>query len=270
MIVRCLLTLLLVLPAAAQSLRVMTYNVRYPNPNDGPDVWEKRRDLFVQSIRESKPDVFGTQELFQLQGEYVVQALPEYAWFGMSRRGNHEDEHMGIFYRRDRLKLIEQGQFWLSETPDVPGSQSWNMSLPRMVTWGLFQDGKRRFYLLNTHFAHRGEDEAARIKSAELIASRLRSITKAVPAILTGDFNAIAGGDVYKVLLKAGLVDTRPASAKGPEGTFHGFKGQPTNRIDWILATPGWKTRSYETITMNRDGRYPSDHFPVLVELDYP
>jgi endonuclease/exonuclease/phosphatase family metal-dependent hydrolase len=159
---------------SAQPLRVLSYNVRYPNPEDGSNSWEKRQALFMESIRQARPDLIGTQELFKLQGDAIIESLPEYAWFGTSRRGNHEDEHMGVFYRKDRLKLIEQGQFWLSETPDTPGSQSWGMTLPRMVTWGLFEAKGKRFYLLNTHFAHRREDEQARLKSAAVIEARIR------------------------------------------------------------------------------------------------
>jgi endonuclease/exonuclease/phosphatase family metal-dependent hydrolase len=270
---RTLLLLFFSALAGAQTVRVMSFNVRYPNPSDGQNYWDNRRDLLVDTVRKHNPDVMGTQELFKNQGDYIVEKLPAYAWFGTSRRGNEQDEYMGVFYRKDRLRLKEQGQFWLSETPDTPGSQSWNMSLPRMVTWGLFElaDG-RTFYLLNTHFAHRREDEEARVKSAAVIASRIAQLPPGVPKIVTGDFNAPAGGEVYRAMLSAGLVDTRsPSAHSGPEGTFHGFSGKPgETRIDWILTTPGWKVRKNLTITDNADGRYPSDHFPVIVEMEYP
>jgi endonuclease/exonuclease/phosphatase family metal-dependent hydrolase len=263
---------------SAEPLRVMSYNVRYPNPNDGADVWEKRRDLFMESLRQTKPDVFGTQELFKIQGDDIVKALPDYKWFGTSRRGNSEDEHMGVFYRADRLKLVEWGQFWLSETPDVAGSQSWNTTLPRMVTWGLFEDakggdGKERFYFFNTHFAHRREDEAARVKSAEVIGARLPKIAKAgIPVILTGDFNTPAGGAVHQALLSStGLRDTRQLAPlkEGPEGTFHGFRGNTgTNRIDWILVSREWKAKRNAAIAFHSGERYPSDHLPVLAEIE--
>ena len=268
---RIFLLLLFSALVSAQTVRVMSFNVRYPNPADGPDFWENRRDLLVDTVRKYAPDVMGTQELFKIQGDYIVEKLPAYAWFGTSRRGNDQDEHMGVFYRKDRLELKEQGQFWLSETPDVPASQSWNMSLPRMVTWGLFETKNgRQFYFLNTHFAHRREDEEARLKAAGVIASRIASLRKGVPIILTGDFNAPAGGAVYKAMLDAGLVDTR-VSGTGPDGTFHGFKGKPgIARIDWILTSPGWKPLRNETITDSRDGHFPSDHFPVVAEVEYP
>ena len=272
MIRHVLLFMLLLMTASAETLRVMSFNVRYPNPKDGADAWELRRDLLVDTIRRNDPHLIGTQELFKMQGDYIVSQLPEYKWFGTSRRGNQEDEHMGVFYKSSDLTLLEQGQFWLSETPDVPGSQSWDVTLPRMVTWGLFntRDGQH-FYFLNTHFAHRREDEAARLKSAALIAQRAAAMKNSAPLVLTGDFNAPAGGEVHRTLLAAGLRDTRKAAAKksGPEGTFHGFRGKPREAtIDWILVSPEWKVVSNQTITDSETGRYPSDHFPVLAVLE--
>lgn len=264
---RFLLMAILSLPLLAADLRVMTFNVRYPNPNDGADYWEKRKDLLVDTVRRHRPDVMGTQELFHLQGEYIVAQLPEYAWFGLSRRGNKEDEHMGVFYRKDRLRAVETGNFWLSETPDVAGSSSWNMSLPRMVTWAVFEDLKtrRRFTYYNTHFAHRGTvDEEARRLSALLIAQRL---PKEGAFLLTGDFNASAPDSSAYIALVPPLKDAYLEAGKknGPEGTFHGFKGTPgKSRIDWILFRSPWKVKSAGPVTDSKDGRYPSDHFPVL------
>jgi len=259
------------LAAGAEPLRVMSFNVRMPSKSDGPNIWENRRDLLADTIRAYKPDIVGTQELFYHQGQYLAEKLPEYAWFGRSRRGNHEDEHMGVFYRKDRLKVIESGDFWLSETPETPGSMSWDVSLPRMVTWALFADGDRRFYYYNTHFPHRREDAAARLKCAELIAARLRERPKDATVILTGDFNTDADTDPYRALA-ADLKDARRVAPKpkGPEGTFHGFRGTPgTARIDWILYRGRLEATHAETITHNQDGRYPSDHFPVFAVLEW-
>lgn len=160
---KLVLFLALAPPCLGQTLKVRSYNVRYPSKDDGADLWDKRRDILIASIKQAQPDLIGTQELFKPQGDYLVEKLPEYTWFGTSRRGNSEDEHMGVFHRTGRAQLREPGQFWLFETPTVPGSQSWNMSLPRMVTWGLFETGGKQFYPLNTHFAHRRQDEEARL-----------------------------------------------------------------------------------------------------------
>lgn len=271
---RRLLLCLLAASLAAEPLRVMTFNVRYPNPNDGADVWTARRDLLVETVKSNAPDVMGTQELFYEQGQYIVEKLPEYAWFGLSRRGNQEDEHMGVFYKKDRLNLLDSGNFWLSETPEKPGSVSWNMSLPRMVTWGLFEikPSGKRFLHLNTHLAHRDVDEAAREKSLRLIASRIALYDESMPVVLTGDFNAPAGGPAYGIiapLMKDAWKEA--AERKGPEGTFHGFRGTPrTSRIDWILFRAPWTVKYTEAITSHQGARYPSDHFPVLAVFDVP
>lgn len=257
---------------AGADLRVMTFNVRYPSPGDGENVWAKRRDLAVSTIRDQNPDIIGTQELFYEQGQYIVDKLPGYAWFGLSRRGNHEDEHMGVFYRKDRLKLLDSGNFWLSETPDKPGSQSWNMSLPRMATWGLFElvEGGKRFYFYNTHFAHRAEDGEARLKSAQLLRQRIDALPDAVPVILAGDFNTGLDSEPHRVLVGE-MPDAWQDCPRrsGPEGTFHGFSGKPRrDRIDWILYRGPLKVRSAETVTNSENGHFPSDHFPVAVTFD--
>lgn len=262
-------------PAAAQmreGLKVMSFNVRLPLASDGANRWEARRDLFVETIRRADPDIIGTQELWKIQGDHLIAKLPHYSWFGIDRHGGHADEHMGVFYRRDRLKLVEMGNFWLSDTPDVPGSISWGHPLPRMVTWGLFEttaDGKR-FWFLNTHFPYRAEDESARTKGAELIAARIAKLPAGLPVVLTGDFNTTPDSGAYRALT-VGLSDawTAAAARRGPEGTFQAFTGKPDRRIDWVLAR-GLTAARAETVTFGRNGRYPSDHFPVVVDYRWP
>jgi endonuclease/exonuclease/phosphatase family metal-dependent hydrolase len=258
---------------AAETLRVMTFNVRYPAKGDGPNRWEIRQDTLVRTIRLKNPDLFGTQELFYIQGEYIVSNLPEYEWFGNSRRGNREDEHMGVFYKRSKLRLIEAGNFWLSETPETAGSQAWGATLPRMVTWGLFEirASGRRFYLYNTHFQHTAQGGLARLNSAKLIAERIGKLPQETPLIVTGDFNAAAPeSEPYKILA-ASLTDAWAAATHktGPEGTMSGFRGSTGGRrIDWILYRGPFTALSAEIVTYNEDGRYPSDHYPVLAVLE--
>ncbi len=267
----CLLLLAFSLAAPAQTLRVVSFNVRLPLASDGPDAWENRKDIFVEAVRRLDPDVMGTQELWRIQGDYVVEKLPEYKWFGMDRRGGHGDEHMGVFYKSAKLTVIESGDFWLSPTPEVPGSRAWDIDYPRMVTWALFEinSNKRRFYFYNTHFPHRQQDQAARIECAKIIAARLRALPENVPFILTGDFNTQLGDEVHQVLTPY-LTDAWQKAAKrsGPEGTFHAFKGTPTGpRIDWILYRGNFAAEEVQTDTFNQNGRYPSDHLPVLAVL---
>jgi len=259
------------LPAAAQTLRVMSFNVRTPVAADGPNRWEARRDIFVRTVREQHPDLMGTQELHQEQGDYVVSKLPEYTWFGIDRFGGHADEHMGVFYRKDVLRLKDSGSFWLSDTPDKPGSITWGHPLPRMVTWALFEQiaTGRTFYYYNTHLPYRDEDEPARLKGAQEIVARIAKLPKDAPFILTGDLNTTPTSPTYALLTKT-LQDARVASPKveGPEKTFHNFTGNPDQRIDFIL-TRGFTPTHYATVTTQEDGRYPSDHFPVVTDLTW-
>jgi endonuclease/exonuclease/phosphatase family metal-dependent hydrolase len=257
-------------PAVAASdslLRVMSFNVRLPLESDGANDWPRRAELFFDTIRRADPDIVGTQELFRDQGDAWIAALPRFAWFGIGRRGGRDDEHMGIFYRHDRLRLLDMGHFWLSDTPDVPGSIDWGHPYPRMVTWGRFEPmgSGRGFHLFNTHLPHRAEDEAASTQGAALIVRRISAVAGNGAVVLTGDFNTGPDSEAYRTLT-ARLPDTRVATSQGPEGTFHGFTGTPGKRIDWILAR-GLRVVRSATLTDARGRQYPSDHFPIVADL---
>lgn len=259
--------------AHAERLRVMSFNVRLPVAADGDNRWESRRTLMIDTIRRERPDLIGTQELFGSQGDALVEGLPAYRWFGRGRRGGgRDDEHMGVLYRADAYAVIESGDFWLSETPEVVGSISWGNLYPRMVTWALFESRRSgaRFYLFNTHFPYRDEDAEARTRCARLLLARIRALPDDVPVVLTGDFNTGDDSEAYRVLT-AELTDAWRAAPRrrGPEGTFHAFSGTPQRRIDWILVR-GLEARSAETVTTHRGARYPSDHFPVVADLRWP
>jgi len=254
------------------ALKIMSFNVRQPDQDDGVNRWENRRDLLVETIAENKPDVIGTQELFVNQAEYILAHTPQYDWFGIGRFGDSRDKHVGIFYDTAKLRPVSHGNFWLSETPEVPGSSSWDIIRPRHVTWGLFEgNGLTKFYVFNTHFPYRPVEQEARRKTACLIRERIGRIAPEVPVVLTGDFNSAAGGEIYQFLAEY-LSDawTSAATRKGPEGTLNGFgKHTPGRRIDWILYRANWRVLEAETLMKGRDGLYPSDHYPVtaLFEL---
>jgi len=258
--------------AAAQTLRVMSFNVRTGIANDGLNDWDHRRDIMVRTIREQHPDVLGTQELNKFQGDYIVSKLPQYVWFGIGRHGDDGDEHMGVFYRTDRLRVIDSGNYWLSDTPNKPGSISWGNPYPRMVTWALFErkTNGRRFYYCNTHFPYRDQDELARTRSAEEILAHLNALSATLPIVMTGDFNSAPDKLDHAVLTS--LLDDAwisAASRSGPEKTFHNFTGIPDRRIDWILYR-GFRALTAQTVTTQQNGRYPSDHFPVAAVLAWP
>jgi len=256
-------------PAMARDLTVMTLNIRLPAGGDGINRWAVRRDLTIDTIARAAPDVIGTQELFREQGEDIVHALPRYRWIGIGRRGDRRDEHMGIFYRADRLTVERWGNFWLSDTPEVPGSITWGHPYPRMVTWAIFRTRKgRRFAHFNTHLPYRAEDEGAREKGAALLAARIPAIAGDLPVVLTGDFNTDAAGPTHR-RLAAMLADAWEVAPKrtGPAETFHGFTGRTDGRrIDWIL-TRGFAVRRVATIDTRRGDIFPSDHYPVVAVL---
>ena len=258
--------------AADTALRIMSFNIRLPAESDGVDYWETRKPLAVRMLREQQPDVIGLQELVKAQADYLARELPQYAWFGRGREADGGGEHMGVFYRKDRLKVIESGDFWLSDTPDVAGSITWGHPHPRMVTWALFEqrsDG-RRFYLFNTHLPYRDEDEAARLKGAQAIARHLATLPDDVPVVLTGDFNTTPDSDAHAVL--AGTLQdawTTAPRVEGIDATFHGFTGRADRRIDWIFVR-GAQLESITSVTTRWNHRYPSDHFPLVATLRLP
>lgn len=261
--------------AGAPDLRVMTFNVRYSAADDGINAWPKRRDLMVQVIRQEHPDILGTQELLSPQADYLQQHLPGYTWFGMGRNGNeidsNDNEHMGVFYAKARLKLLASGNFWLSETPDKPGSIGAGQLMPRMVTWARFQDRRsgKAFYYYDTHFPYRAGTaaELTRERCAAEIRQRLATLPASVPFILTGDFNTTPESVTHASLTQV-LHDARTSAARheGPDATFHGFTGHATDRIDWILYR-GMKADDVRTITTHAGKVYPSDHFPVVADF---
>lgn len=264
------------LPGTAQ-LTVMSFNVRYGTASDGENAWQNRRDLLVETIRRYEPDILGTQEGLDFQLDYIQEQLGgDYRWFGVARDADGTGEHAAVFYRRDRLAALESGTFWMSETPEVPGTKSWSSHHNRVTTWARFHHYAtgRQFVYLNTHLDN-GSPEA-RQQGARLLARRIDATPNRYPVIVTGDFNAAAGkSEPWQTLIGAGLKDAWQIAkeCKGPACTFNGFKPPSEtadNRIDWVLVPEHAAVQSCETVTYSRDGRYPSDHCPVVARLTIP
>ncbi|UYY59086.1 endonuclease/exonuclease/phosphatase family protein [Sphingomonas sp. S2-65] len=263
--------LLLHLAGCASSVKVMTFNVRYAS-DQGPQRWPVRRPVLIALLERSRPDVIGTQELLQRQGDDIVSALPGYRWFGRDRAGGHADEHMGVFYRPDRVRLLRSGDFWLSDTPERPNSMSWGADLPRMATWAVFEtrgSRPRQFLFVDTHLAHRDQDDAARERSAALILERLAAFPATLPVVLAGDMNTRPNSRAYAIFAQA-LRDARTHSraVRGPENTFHDFTGTADRRIDYLF-TRGFRATTVETDDYHQGGVYPSDHFPVTATFRF-
>lgn len=253
-------------------LRVMSFNIRYPEPSDGANIWENRRALVAEVIDRYQPDVCGLQEPVLEQLQYLDEAWPGYARFGVSRYGNDFEKFTAVYYRRETIELREPGAFWFSETPDLPASSSWLIHKPYAVNWARMRHRPSglRFALFNTHFPYKAEQAEARVRSAALL--RERALAAGVTedcVILTGDFNSPVDGEVYRTLTTAFRdLRTETPECHGPVGTLHGFGGEAgTRRVDWLLARGPVSVNAYWTITQHQDGRFPSDHFPVLAEL---
>jgi endonuclease/exonuclease/phosphatase family metal-dependent hydrolase len=253
-------------------MRLMTFNLRFATPIDGPNEWEFRKELVVEVIHNHLPDLLGTQEGTVPQLSYLAEHLAGYLPLTAHRQVDPTCQYPTIFYRADRLQVLESDEFWLSETPRVHRSLSWGSAFPRMVTYGLFRETGRNtsFYFIDTHLDH--VSAAARREGARMIREFFFPLNQ--PLILVGDFNEPPDEAVYQELIRGDgpLRDTwrweQPSAAEVP--SQHGFDGRPRgSRIDWILAAPGFKVRRVAMVADNQNGRYPSDHYPYEAEVEY-
>jgi endonuclease/exonuclease/phosphatase family metal-dependent hydrolase len=265
----------------AHELRVMTFNLRVRMILDGHNIWDKRRDLVVERVRAFDADLLGTQEGLDSMETYLRQQLGDYTFRGVGRDdGKQRGEMCGVFFKTARFELLDAGYFWLSKTPEKPGSRGWAEVYPRMVTWVKLRPraGGVPFYWFNTHFD--AYSPWARAQSSNLLRDRIAHIAGAMPCIVTGDFNTGPGSTPYRTLLApqpttaSSLHDVFRAAhrvAARDEGTVHFFTGwRGGRRMDWILASSYFQTIDAEIDHTRGPGGYPSDHFPVTATLRGP
>jgi endonuclease/exonuclease/phosphatase family metal-dependent hydrolase len=258
----------------AQTLKVITYNIRLDVESDGVNAWRFRKDYFSSQIQFYNPDIFGVQEAKPNQVIDISKALLDYNNVGIGRDGIGQGESSNIFYKKERFTVKESNTFWLSETPNTI-SKGWDAAYNRVCTYALFKDlkTKKLFWLFNTHLDHIGEQ--ARTKGIELILSKIKEVnTKNYPVILMGDLNSEPQEDRI-LLLKKAMDDTREVSIEkpfGPFGTFNNFKhNEPVTRlIDYIFISKNsvFKVKKYAVLSDSKDLKYPSDHLPVYVEIN--
>lgn len=258
--------------AEAQSLRVITYNIRLDTPADGVNAWPNRMEKVADLLQKYDPDIFGVQEALPNQIKDLQKELTEYTYVGVGRDdGKEKGEYSAIFFKKGRFGLLKSNTFWLSETPNVPGSKSWDAALPRIVTWARLFDTKtkREFTLFNTHFDHMGLQ--ARYMSAAYLSGYIAGmrINNEQPVIVMGDFNFERDEAAYDAILAGkDLMDAKPPG--NTTGTFCGFEvgKMECKAIDYIFHTPEWVPRKYLVINDNDGKYYPSDHLPVFVEFE--
>jgi endonuclease/exonuclease/phosphatase family metal-dependent hydrolase len=251
---------------------VMTFNLRFATPVDGANEWQFRKDLVVDIIRRHTPDLLATQEGTVPMLRFLEAQLPEYLPLTAHRRVDETCQYPTIFYRAGHFEVQESWEFWLSRTPAVHRSLSWGSAFPRLATYGLFQEEGRTepFYFIDTHLDHISSE--ARLQGARMIRDHFMPLGR--PLILAGDFNEAPQQPVYQELIREGgpWVDTwRAVHAPAEEATTqHGFNGEARGtRIDWILVTQPFRVRRAAIVADNQDNRYPSDHYPYEVEVDY-
>ena len=282
------------LSAMAETIKVGTYNIRTKTQDKGtPCEWENRKSDLLDLVRKLDLDVFGLQEAHADQLDYIADNLPQYMKIGVHRNdGKRKGEAAPVFFRKNRFASIKNGTFWLSETPDVPGSKSWGASHPRICSWVLLKDNKtgKSFCFANTHTEHRSR--LARKNGMLLFVKQIRKIAPdGTPIVFTGDHNCKETSNEAKVV-SAILKDALHISKTTPSGSWRSYNGwrwseselsiaealtipfaereNRRRRIDYIYVSEGIKVNSYKTVNDPRPGTklYPSDHFPVIADIE--
>lgn len=277
---------LLMALSASAGIRVMSYNVRLGVAKDGDNSWDKRREATPAMLRDIRPEVFGVQEAYDFQIQYIVEQCPEYKAVGVGRDdGKSDGEHMSVFYDTTRIELLEWGTYWLSETPDVP-SYGWDAACRRTATWTLLREKAtgQKFYFVNTHLDHVGIK--ARKEGLALIYNRIKQMNPGgLPMVLTGDFNILPDNDGLKeinTLMKSARFNSLDADTIG---SFNGFgkygnsSGAPVlgdkkserkslRPLDYIYYSGFDNSLCFKVVTKEYAGKkFISDHYPVYADL---
>ena len=255
---------------SATSLSVMTFNMRYDNPEDGQNNWRFRRERVAGVIKAQEVDVLGTQELLSNQFNDLSGLLTGYQGVGVGRLdGAESGEYCAVFFRKDRFTLLDSGTFWLSETPEVVGSLGWDGACERIATWVVLRDRDgRELFFIDTHLDHVGQ--VARDEGVSLLMKRIETLSGGRPVILTGDFNSEPGSSVVAHVQKDGVRRDAKAIAQQRSGTdwsFSDFGQIPEAErplLDYIFVSGDIEALRYEVLPDTFDGGYVSDHAPVM------
>ncbi|MEO6135705.1 MAG: endonuclease/exonuclease/phosphatase family protein [Ginsengibacter sp.] len=267
----------LLIPVFSQkSLNVMTYNIRLDLPSDSLNSWPYRKDNLISEVLFYETDILGVQEALPHQMQDLQNGLPGFKYAGVGRDTSKWGEYSAIFYNAERLKIIEQNTFWLSENMNAVGVKGWDAAYPRIVTWAKFKDQKIKkvFYYFNTHFDHIGKE--ARRQSAHLLLQQVAKIAGKFPTIISGDFNANINDEPIKIILDKNdplhFTDSKVISATphyGPSGSFNAFKQKEQSDlpIDFIFIKNGVTVLKHSNFSQTWNGRFASDHFSVFAKI---
>lgn len=259
----------------AQQMIVASFNIRMKTTADTGNLWDDRKQALTALVKFHEFDIFGIQEGFHDQVQDIQKALPRFAYVGVGRDdGKNAGEHSAIFYNATRFKMLKNGTFWLSPTNTEQPNKGWDAVLPRICTWGVFEDVKngKQFIFMNTHFDHVGV--VARRESAKLILNKAKEFAQDLPLVLTGDLNIDEHNDAYFTLAKSGVVQDVYGLADivyQPNSTFNGWGKtlKTEGRIDHIFITAPFHVHKYGVLTDTYLGKFPSDHFPVMSVLSW-
>ena len=276
----------------------MSFNIRNSGAEDGKNSWKYRRKMVESIVKFHHTDIVGCQEVLKDQLDDLIDLLPSYGWVGVGRDdGLDAGEFAPIFYLKDRFEVLKSGTFWLSGTPDVAGSRGWDAACIRIATWAKLKEkntGKIHFYF-NTHFDHVGQ--VAMEESSYLLLRKITELAGDYPAVITGDFNNTECSKVYNILTgkergthtfdNSFLKDSKYCSENGHHGpsfTYHDFKaakifyelakGKSSSQdqqmclIDYIFVKNNIRVFQHGILSDNWDGRYPSDHMPVVADIE--
>ena len=254
-------------------MRVMTFNLRFENDQDGSNSWNNRRHLVVELIEQYAPAILGTQEGRLSQLDYLESRLSDYRIHAPARVLDDTCQYPTLFFRKDQFRILSGAEFWLSKTPKIHRSKNWDSAFPRMMSTAMVETAKpsQVFSVAVTHLDNMGAK--ARLEQAKIIAGWVRE--QSDPVILMGDFNDGPDSKAHGLLVDGGtgLSDSWQV-LRQPERkesfTHHGFSGIPRkSRIDWILTTKPLNVRKAKIVHDQFDGRYASDHFPYYVDLTW-
>ena len=260
-----------------EPLKVLTFNIRMDTNADGDNRWSNRKDLAANLIKFHDIDIVGAQEVLNHQLTDLLARLPEYDYIGVGREdGKTKGEYAAVFYKKDRFEIEDSGNFWLAEDKDAVGKKGWDAACERVATWGVFKDklSGKKFFFLNTHLDHVGK--VARHEGASLVLEEAARLSKGLPVIVTGDFNAVPTDEPIKVLTNADdprhVTHSRDmADLKyGPEWTYHNYgqiSVEERGWIDYIFVKGNITVRSNGVLTDTEGCLYPSDHCPVMATL---
>ncbi|MBS5795435.1 MAG: endonuclease/exonuclease/phosphatase family protein [Dysgonomonas mossii] len=259
-------------------LNVMSFNIRYDNPDDSLNNWQYRKDVAAKTIKNQNADIVGTQEVLVNQLNDLKSRLPEYNAIGVGREdGIEKGEYSAILYKKDRFKEIKSGYFWLSETPEVAGSKGWDGACERIATWAILEDisSKKQLFFINTHLDHVGK--IARQEGVTLLLSRANALANGLPIIMTGDFNATPESDVIKHVTDVNspehLIHSKDIAVEksGTDWTFHGFGKVLMERrefIDYVFVSKGIKVAKHSVLPEKLDDIFISDHSVVVAQIE--